>query len=45
MLNHHPVTFGVHKPNGTGNNGVYSISSNSNSISNVEVPMPRFIFI
>ena len=44
ILNRHPARFGVHRPNVTGNNGVYSIrsNSNSNSISNAEVPMPRF---
>ena len=41
MLNHHPGRFGVHRPYGTGNIGVYSISSSSNS--NTEVPMPMFI--
>ena len=42
ILNHHPAGFAVHRPNGTGNNDVCCISSNSNSISNVKVPMPRF---
>ena len=42
ILNHHPARFGVHRPYGTGNNGVCSISSDSNSDSNAEVPMPRF---
>ena len=28
---HHPARFGVHGPNGTGNNGACSISSNSNA--------------
>ena len=39
ILNHHPARFGVHRPNGTGNNGVCCISSNSisNSNSNAEV--------
>ena len=34
ILNHHPARFGVHRPNGTENNGACSISSNSNSNSN-----------
>ena len=42
ILNHHPARFGVLRPNGTENNDVCSISSNSNSISSAEVPMPRF---
>ena len=46
FLSDHPANFGVHKPYGTGNNGVCNISSGSNSISNsnsnAEVPMPRF---
>ena len=48
ILNHHPARFGVHRPNGTENNGVYSISSNSNSnfISNAEVyKWPIFTYI
>ena len=35
---YYPTRFGVHRPNGNGNNGVCSISSNSNA----EVPLPRF---
>ena len=38
ILSHHPAKFGVHRPYGTGNNGICNISSNSNA----EVPMPRF---
>ena len=45
-LSYHSAKFGVHRPYGTGNNGVSSISSNFNSISSsnssAEVPMPRF---
>ena len=40
MLNHHPARLGVHGPYGTGNIGVYSINSSSNS--NTEIPMPMF---
>ena len=40
VLSHHPAKFGVHRPYGTLNNGVYYIGSNSNS--NAEVPMSRF---
>ena len=40
MLSHHLNKFGVHKPYGTGNNGVCNISSNSNS--NAEVQLPSF---
>ena len=44
MLNHYPAESGVHRPNRSGNNGVFYISSNSkpNSNSNAVVPMPRF---
>ena len=44
ILSLHPAKFGVHRPNGTGNNGVCNICSNSNcnSNSNTEVPMLRF---
>ena len=46
ILSDHPAKFRVHRPYGTGNNGICNISSNSNSISNsnsnVKVPMPRF---
>ena len=46
ILNHHPARFGVHRPNGTRNNGVYTISSNSksssNSISNAKVPIEAY---
>ena len=46
ILNHHLARYCVHRSHGTGNNGVWCISSNSksNSISNskAEVPMPRF---
>ena len=44
ILSHHPAKFGVHRPYGTGNNGVCNNNSDSNSISNsnAEVPMPRF---
>ena len=37
ILSHHPAKFGVHRPYGTGNNGLCYISSNSNSNSNAEV--------
>ena len=40
QLNHHPARFGVYRAYGTGNISVYSISSSSNS--NTEVPIPRF---
>ena len=40
ILSHHPAKFGVHRPYGTGNNGVCNISSNSNS--SAEALMPRF---
>ena len=49
ILSHHPAKFGVHKTNGTGNNGVCDISSNSNfnsnfsSNSNAEVYKALFI--
>ena len=46
VLSDRPATFRVHRPYGTGNNGVCNISSNSNSISNsnsnTEVPTPKF---
>ena len=42
ILSHHAARFGVHRPYRTGKNGVCSISSNFNSNSNAEVPMPRF---
>ena len=42
ILSHHPAKFGVHRPYGTGNNGVCNISSNSSSNSNAEVRMSRF---
>ena len=42
ILSHHAASFGVHRPYRTGKNGVCSISSNFNSNSNAEVPMPRF---
>ena len=42
MLSDQPAKFGVHRPYGTGNNGVCNVSSNSNSNSNAEVPVPRF---
>ena len=41
ILNHHPARFGVHGPNGTGNNSVCCISSNSNSNCNADVPIPQ----
>ena len=45
ILSDNPAKFGVHRPYGTGNNGVCNISSNSNSISNsnsnAEVPIPE----
>ena len=41
ILSHHPASFGDHRPYGSENNSVCNIS-NSNSISNAEVPMPRF---
>ena len=41
MWSSHPAKFGVYKPDGTGNNIVCNISSNSNSISNT-IPMLRF---
>lgn len=34
--------FGVHRPYGSGNNGVYNISSNSNSVCNAKIPILRF---
>ena len=42
ILSDHPATFWVHRPYGTGNKDICNISSNSNSKSNAEVPMPRF---
>ena len=41
ILSHHCATFGVHKPSRTENNGVYNISFNSNS--NTEITMLRFL--
>ena len=43
ILSHHPAKFGSHRPYETVSNGVYNISSNCSSSSNVEVPMLRFI--
>ena len=42
ILSDHPASLGVHRPSGTGNNGVCNISSNPNSNSNAKVPMSRF---
>ena len=45
-LSFHSAKSEVHRPYGTGNNGVCNVSSNSDSIfsscSKAEVPMPRF---
>ena len=42
ILSHNSATFGAGRIFGSGNNGVCSISFNSRSNSNAEVPMPRF---
>ena len=46
LLSQQPARFGVYRPDGTGNDGVCNISSNSNSISNTnfnaKISIPRF---
>ena len=44
ILNHHIARFVVYRPYGTGNNGVWNISfnSNSSSSSNAQGLMPKF---